>query len=75
MRALLQTQQRLLARGWNRPRARDYYDLWRILRDFGPLLEGVELGDLLRLFAMSRSDPRFIESFGFCCKKYFGHTL
>ncbi|MGH8710436.1 MAG: nucleotidyl transferase AbiEii/AbiGii toxin family protein [Burkholderiales bacterium] len=48
MRALLQTQQRLLVRGWNRPRARDYYDLWRILRDFGPSLEGVELSDLLR---------------------------
>src|SRR5215510_4786730 len=32
MRALLQTRQRLLQRGWNRPRARDYYDLWRILR-------------------------------------------
>ncbi|MCG3143161.1 MAG: hypothetical protein HONDAALG_00482 [Gammaproteobacteria bacterium] len=48
MRALLQTQQKLLARGWNRPRARDYYDLWRILRDFGPLIEGVELGDLLK---------------------------
>jgi predicted nucleotidyltransferase component of viral defense system len=48
MRALLQTQQKLLARGWNRPRARDYYDLWRILRDFGSSLTGVELGDLLR---------------------------
>ena len=48
MRALLQTQQKLLARGWNRPRARDYYDLWRILRDFGPSLKGVELSDLLK---------------------------
>ncbi len=27
MRALLQTQQKLLARGWNRPRASDYYHL------------------------------------------------
>lgn len=33
LRALRQTQQRLEARGWNRPRARDYYDLWRILSD------------------------------------------
>ncbi|HKE05392.1 MAG TPA: nucleotidyl transferase AbiEii/AbiGii toxin family protein, partial [Blastocatellia bacterium] len=48
MRALLQTRQRLLQRGWNRPRARDYYDLWRILRDFGPSMKNVDLSDLLR---------------------------
>jgi hypothetical protein len=48
MRALLQTQQKLLQRGWNRPRARDYYDLWRILRDFGPSLESGELSELLK---------------------------
>jgi predicted nucleotidyltransferase component of viral defense system len=35
MRALLQTQKKLEERGWHRPRARDYYDLWRILTDFG----------------------------------------
>jgi len=33
-RALLQTHAKLQARGWNRPRARDYYDLWRILGTF-----------------------------------------
>lgn len=33
LRALRQTHQRLEARGWNRPRARDYYDLWRILSE------------------------------------------
>ncbi len=42
LRALLQTQLRLALRGWNRPRARDYYDLWRILagrgQDLDPLL-------------------------------------
>jgi len=48
MRALLQTQQKLLQRGWNRPRARDYYDLWRILRDFGPSMKSVDLSGLLR---------------------------
>ena len=48
MRALLQTRQKLLQRGWNRPRARDYYDLWRILRDFGPSMKNVDLSDLLR---------------------------
>jgi len=34
LRALRQTHQRLEERGWNRPRARDYYDLWRLLTDF-----------------------------------------
>jgi uncharacterized protein len=39
LRALLQTQQRLRARGWTRPRARDYYDLWRILTRYGESLD------------------------------------
>lgn len=47
MRALLQTQQKLLKRGWNRPRARDYYDLWRILREYGNELADVNLEALL----------------------------
>ena len=54
MRTLLQTQQKLLARGWNRPRARDYYDLWRILRDFEPSLESIDLSDLLRCKSANR---------------------
>lgn len=33
LRALLQTQVQLEGRGWRRPRARDYYDLWRILTE------------------------------------------
>ena len=48
MRALLQTQQKLILRGWNRPRARDYYDLWRILRDFGSSIDSDALRDLLK---------------------------
>jgi predicted nucleotidyltransferase component of viral defense system len=32
LRALRQTQQQLERRGWNKPRARDYYDLWWLLR-------------------------------------------
>ena len=47
MRSLLQTQQKLIIRGWSRPRARDYYDLWRILRDFGSSLDSNTLSDLL----------------------------
>lgn len=34
LRALLQTHQKLVSRGWNKPRARDYYDLWSILREY-----------------------------------------
>jgi len=55
MRALLQTQQKLLARGWNRPRARDYYDLWRILREYGAELEGENLDELLARKSRHRS--------------------
>ncbi len=32
LRTLLQTHKKLIERGWNRPRVRDYYDLWQILR-------------------------------------------
>ncbi len=39
LRALLQTHQKLVARGWNRPRARDYYDLWCVLRKYGANLD------------------------------------
>lgn len=47
MRTLLQTHQKLLRRGWNRPRARDYYDLWRILGQYGDVLDRGLLPDLL----------------------------
>jgi predicted nucleotidyltransferase component of viral defense system len=33
LRTLRQTQVQLEGRGWRRPRARDYYDLWRILSE------------------------------------------
>lgn len=47
MRTLRQTHHRLLVRGWNRPRARDYYDLWRVLTTFGEVLDRACLPDLL----------------------------
>jgi hypothetical protein len=47
MRTLLQTHNKLVARGWNRPRARDYYDLWRILDAFGNTLKNKQLLPLL----------------------------
>jgi len=34
LRALLQSEARRLKLGWTRPRARDFYDLWRVLGDF-----------------------------------------
>lgn len=47
MRALLQTHLKLVERGWNRPRARDYYDLWRILNDFSEELDKALIRRLL----------------------------
>ncbi|MCD6183039.1 MAG: nucleotidyl transferase AbiEii/AbiGii toxin family protein [Thermovirga sp.] len=47
LRTLLQTHQKIVLRGWNRPRARDYYDLWRILNKFGAGLNRKEIGFLL----------------------------
>ncbi len=47
LRALLQTRARLHARGWARPRARDYYDLWRILTRYGESLERTRLPGLV----------------------------
>lgn len=34
LRALLQTHQKLITRGWSKPRARDYYDLWCVLKKY-----------------------------------------
>lgn len=49
LRTLLQTHQKLVTRGWNRPRSRDYYDLWRILTEFGDaFMPGKVLGILDR---------------------------
>jgi predicted nucleotidyltransferase component of viral defense system len=38
LRAILQHIETLQQRGWSRSRARDYYDLWRILGDYGGCL-------------------------------------
>jgi uncharacterized protein len=39
LRALLQTRARLAARGWARPRSRDYYDLWQLLCARGGVID------------------------------------
>jgi predicted nucleotidyltransferase component of viral defense system len=48
MRALLQSHQKLVQNSWHRPRARDYYDLWQILKHFGDHLDSKNLLALLR---------------------------
>jgi len=47
LRALLQTHQKLVTRGWNRPRARDYYDLWRVLNQYGETIDSKKLKHVL----------------------------
>ncbi|MBU4175152.1 MAG: nucleotidyl transferase AbiEii/AbiGii toxin family protein [Actinobacteria bacterium] len=42
LRAILQYVEKLQERGWSRSRARDYYDLWRVL---GAYKEQVDLSD------------------------------
>ena len=55
LRTLLQTHQKLVTRGWNRPRARDYYDLWRIFGDYGGQLQKATIVDLLNRKAAHRA--------------------
>jgi len=47
LRALLQTHQKLVSRGWNRPRARDYYDLWCILKNYSSTVDNARLVEIL----------------------------
>ena len=48
LRTLLQTHKKLVTRGWNRPRVRDYYDLWRLFSRFGKTFNGEKLTPLLK---------------------------
>lgn len=47
LRALLQTHKKLITRGWNRPRARDYYDLWSILKNYSASIDHIRLIETL----------------------------
>lgn len=47
LRALLQTHEKLVTRGWCRPRARDYYDLWSVLRNYGSTVKNDRLIEVL----------------------------
>ena len=48
LRALLQQAEMFERRGWSRSRARDYYDLWRVLGEYGDLLNLEGFDSLLR---------------------------
>ena len=48
LRSLRQTDKKLAERGWNKPRARDYYDLWRVLGAYAGVLEKDAMPALLQ---------------------------
>ncbi len=48
LRALLQQAEMLERRGWSRSRARDYYDLWRVLSEYGGRMNLEGFDSLLR---------------------------
>lgn len=48
LRSILQCVQRLEERGWSRSRARDYYDLWRVLGDYEEQMDLSDFTELLR---------------------------
>jgi predicted nucleotidyltransferase component of viral defense system len=47
LRAILQHIEKLESRGWSRSRARDYYDLWRVLSAYNNQLDLVGFPDFL----------------------------
>ncbi|MCK6479410.1 MAG: nucleotidyl transferase AbiEii/AbiGii toxin family protein [Planctomycetaceae bacterium] len=47
LRAARQTQARLAARGWAKPRARDFYDLWHLVRIEGSRLDWGRVAGIL----------------------------
>ncbi len=47
LRAILQHQIALETRGWSRSRARDYYDIWRVLAAYGHALDFTDFRTLL----------------------------
>lgn len=48
LRAILQHIEKLESRGWGRSRARDYYDLWRVLGTYKDRMDFVGFGNFLR---------------------------
>ena len=68
LRAILQHVEMLQERGWTRSRARDYYDLWRVLGAFQERLDFHGFSDFLRSkctvrnVSFERSDDFFQET-------------
>ncbi len=48
LRAILQHVGKLEERGWSRSRARDYYDLWRVLGTYRDQMDLTDFASLLR---------------------------
>ncbi len=48
LRAILQHIEKLQERGWSRPRARDYYDLWRVLGTYKDHMDLTDFVPFLR---------------------------
>ena len=48
LRAILQHVAKLEERGWSRSRARDYYDIWRVLGTYADQMDLSDFSDLLR---------------------------
>jgi predicted nucleotidyltransferase component of viral defense system len=64
LRALLQTHQKLILRGWNRPRARDYYDLWCLFKKYQPHINTSEVLETLDKKCLHRNvNYQFVEDF------------
>ncbi|MCX5643278.1 MAG: nucleotidyl transferase AbiEii/AbiGii toxin family protein [Phycisphaerae bacterium] len=53
LRAILQHQRSLQQRGWSRSRARDYYDIWRILGAYQDSLDLTDFEGPVRAFSSS----------------------
>jgi predicted nucleotidyltransferase component of viral defense system len=81
LRALLQTHQKLVTRGWNKPRARDYYDLWCILKNYSHTVDHARLIDMLdekcwhRGVAYHGIDDFFTPELGAEANKHWQATL
>jgi len=48
LRAILQHAEMMQERGWTRSRARDYYDLWRVLNTFQDRLDFTDFSNFIR---------------------------
>ncbi len=48
LRAILQHIEKLHSRGWSRSRARDYYDIWRVLGSYREQMDLLDFTSLLR---------------------------